>query len=619
MGNSNSIKRRSLDISNSLVVADIREWMIAVEKSLIFVWCDASIGTQTHDDDQKNTILQLAQLVNKNGQLVHTFNDLHTCQEFITHVNNVCLITSGSLGEQFVPLIHNLSQIHSIYIFCFNKQKHELWAKNYAKVRDVCTDIRSICESLKTYIISQTSADYDRTEFDIISSEIKSPTIDKHELPLIYAKLSKIILLNMDSSDHGKQDMINYLQDEYTSDYQIQLINDFERNYSRHNPIWWYTRNCFFQGIINRALRSHDLYALCSMHRFIKDMDSKLVQLHTKQKATNESLTLYFAQFLLKKDFQHIQDNHEGLMCINQFISVNSERSIAVMFLKQQNSSTINGNKIRVLFQIHINRTIQSNVSYANIASVSEFVHEKEYLISFSSIFRINKVEKLHEIPSAWLIQLTLIERNDLQYNNLTQYIQAEQLDEEINLPELGYKIKNILYPFKSANTLFKHALDHKKQEFRAIMLHYNMAVIYDALSEYEKSLDEYRCALNIARDSIPTCHQKDDLCLVPLYSNMALAYEKKEVFSCAYEHAFRALQIVLNSPNDSILLKELESSCYCNLGSIHDQHGKFISARNFYGHALKIRQEYLPLGHPDITVLQNLITLLSAKTSESD
>ncbi|CAF4536299.1 unnamed protein product, partial [Rotaria magnacalcarata] len=56
---------------------------------------------------------------------------------------------------------------------------------------------------------------------------------------------------------------------------------------------------------------------------------------------------------------------------------------------------------------------------------------------------------------------------------------------------------------------------------------------------------------------------------------------------------------------------EELKSSCYYNLGSIHNQAGRTIEARKFYQKALDIRQAYLPLGHPDVTILQRLITLL--------
>jgi hypothetical protein len=608
--------RRSSDINNNSSQIDIYDtfWIEAVEKSFMFVWCDASIGTHSNLDDDKNTITHLARVVNQNQQLVHTFNELNACRDFITHVNNVCLIISGSMGEELVPSIHNLEQIHSIYIFCLNKAKHDLWASHYQKIRGVFTNITDICQSLKSYIISRSAADYDRIEFDVISPEINSPTADKHELCLIYSKLNKIILLNMDSPDHGKQDMSNYCRNEYTSNYQIQLIHDFEGNYSQYNPIWWYTRNCFFQGIINRALRTHDLYVLCSMHRFIKDLDLKLVQLHENQRTSTEPLNLYFGQFLSKLDLDRLIDNRGGLMCINQFLSANPEQGIAMMFLKQQNSSTSHENKLRVLFQIHIDQTIQSNVSYANIGPISQFVHEKEYLISMSSIYRINKIEKLIDLSSGYFVQLTLIGRNDLQYNNLVQHIQKEQLDEENNLTELGHIIKNRLHTFKSANKLFKQSLLKQKQELRTIVLHYNMAIIYDALNEYNKSMDEYRCVLNLARDLIPSCHQKDDLCLVPLYSNMALTYEEENKFSDALDHGFRALRIVLNIPMDPLLKKELESSCYYNLGSIHDQEGKFSEAKTFYEQALRIRQEYLPLGHTDITILQRLITILSGE-----
>jgi len=610
---------KSQNITNDSFQTDIYDsfWIEAIEKSYTFVWCDASIGTQNegYEDDIKNTIKHIARIVNQNRQLVHTFNELNACREFITQVDNVCLIISGAMGEQLVPTIHNLEQIHSIYIFCYNKARHDLWASHYQKIRGVFTDITDICASLKSYIISRSSAEYDRIEFDIISHEINSPTIDKHELCLIYSKLHKIILLNMDSLDHGKQDMISYCRNEFTSEYQNQLINDFERNYSQYSPIWWYTRNWFFQGIINRALRTHDLYVLCSMYRFIKDMNLKLRQLYENQRTSTEPLTLYFGQSLSKYDFDQLKDNRGGLMCINQFLSANSEQGIAMMFIKQQNSS----NKIRVLFQIHIDRTIQSIVSYANIGSISPFVHEKEYLISMSSIYRIDKIEKLIDLPSAYFVQLTLIARNDLQYNNLTQYIQEDQLAEVYNLTELGHKIKNRLHLFKSANKLFKQSLSKNKQELRTILLHYNMGIIYDALNEYEKALDKYRCALNIARDYIPNCHKKDDLCLVPLFSNMALAYQQENKFSRALEYAFRALSIISNIESDSILNKEFESSCYYNLGLIHDQEGKFVDARAFYEKAFRIRQEYLPLGHSDITTLQRLITLLSTKQSDSD
>lgn len=619
MGPAPSTQRHTRNMDHHLLGSDIDpNWFINVERSLVFVWCDATIGNPEKVNDYTNTITHIAHIVNQNGQLVHTFNETNACRDFITQVNNVCLIISGSMGEVLVPTIHNLEQVHSIYIFCFDKAKHDLWAKPYRKVHGVYTNIGTICELLRPYIIPRSSFDYDRIEFDVINPELNSSTIDQHEVCLIYSRLNKIILSNMDSSDHGKHDMINYCRNEYKTEYQIQLINDLDKNYSQYNLIWWYTKNCFFQGIINYALRTHDLYVLCSMYRFIRDMNLQLEKLNQTQRTT-EPLTLYCSQFLSRYDFDRLKENRGGLMCINQFVSANLEQNIALMFIKQQNTSTVNENKIRVLFQIHINQTVQSNVSYANIGSISQFVHEKEYLISMSSVYRINKIEKLVDLPSAYVVHLTLVPGNDLQYNNLTEYIRQEQFDNEINLPDLGFVIKNRLHLFKSANRLFKQALSRNKQELRSIILHYNMAIIYDALKEYDKSLKAYRCVLSIAKDFIPHSDRKDDVCLVSLFSNMALTYQKANKFTFALTYAFRALGIVINTIGESILKKELESSCYYSLGLIHDQEGKFFDAKPLYEQALRIRQEYLPLGHSDVTVLQRVITLLSAKRSDSD
>ncbi|CAF4910053.1 unnamed protein product [Rotaria sp. Silwood1] len=92
----------------------------------------------------------------------------------------------------------------------------------------------------------------------------------------------------------------------------------------------------------------------------------------------------------------------------------------------------------------------------------------------------------------------------------------------------------------------------------------------------------------------------------------MAMAFEQQNQFSHALTHAYRALQIVLNIQNDSKLKKELESSCYYNLGSIHNQEQRLSEAKPFYDTALRIRKEYLPKGHSDITNLQKLITSLT-------
>jgi len=401
---------------------------------------------------------------------------------------------------------------------------------------------------------------------------------------------------------------------EYTSEYQIHLMNEFQTNYLQHKPIWWFTRDRFFQGIINRALQIHDFYTLCTMNPYIKDLDKQLTDLYQQQiTSAPQILYLYLSQTISIVDFEKLKLNIGGLMCINQFLFANTEQAIALLFIENQNSTSINTNNINVLFEISISKTIEPNVSYANVGSISEFVHEKEYLLSMSSIFRVEKIEELEEIPSIWSIHITLIDKNDPKLSNLTQIINTEYLSKTTDLSEFGSNITNKLYQFKSTRKLFEQTLNSRAKLIRPILLHYNMGIIDDCLNDYQKAIDQYKFAINLTRSCVPNCQQKDNLCLVPFYSNLGLSYQHANRYKEAFEYSFRTLAILSQDGANPIFKKELAASSHFNLGLILDLQNKINEAKPHYERALKIRREYLPNNHPDIITLQEIITSLSS------
>lgn len=591
-------------------------WLETVERSFIVVWCDATIGLNTNADDDTNTLMQLARILNRKRQLIHTFNEIAPCRDFIKNVNNILLIVSGSMGLELVPTVHDLNQIHSVYIFCMNKPKYDAWAKQYQKVRGVYTDIKQICECLKTYFISQISSEYEQLQFDLLNNELKLPLIDILDISFVYPLLSKTIIFNIKSIKH--QDMINYCRMEYTNDYQTHLINEFEKNYSKHNPLWWFTRDRFFQGLINRALQIHDFYTLCIMSSYIKDLDNKLLELNRQQVNTApQILNLYLSQSILTADFEKLKTNIGGLMCMNQFLFANTEQAIALLFIDSQNSASAPAHQVNVLFEISISKTIQPNVSYGNVGSISEFVHEKEYLLSMSSIFCIEKIEELKEISSIWTIQLTLIDKTDPQLTNITQAINEEYLYNIDEISELGSSITKQLYHFKSTRKLLEQALNFRTKPIRPILLYYNMGIIYDCLNDYDKALNHYKSAITVTRSSVPNTQLRDNLCLVPFYSNLGVSYQHLNRNKQAFEHAFRTLDILSKDSTDSIFKKEFTASSHFNLGLILELQGKLEEAKPHYEYALKVRQQYLPVNHPDITTVQFVIDSLKAQLDD--
>jgi hypothetical protein len=118
---------------------------VQMVQNVLLVWLDNNIDDNSADC--RNTITQLQRAVNT----INTFIDGEECIQFLDNItdNKACMIISGSLGQQIVPRVHNMSQVDSIFIFCDNKKRHEQWAKEWSKIKGVFNKISPICEALK--------------------------------------------------------------------------------------------------------------------------------------------------------------------------------------------------------------------------------------------------------------------------------------------------------------------------------------------------------------------------------------------------------------------------------------------------------------------------------------
>jgi hypothetical protein len=114
-------------------------------QNVLLIWLDNNIDD--NNTDCRIAIAQLRRAVNT----INTFTDGDECIQFLDSMGDekACMIISGSLGQDIVPHIHNKSQIDSIFIFCNNMELHEQWTKEWAKIKELFTEISSICEALK--------------------------------------------------------------------------------------------------------------------------------------------------------------------------------------------------------------------------------------------------------------------------------------------------------------------------------------------------------------------------------------------------------------------------------------------------------------------------------------
>ena len=290
-------------------------------ENCIVIWLDPNIDES--NADCQYSIAELRRVVSS----VQTFIDNDQCLEYVTDIKNekAFMIVSGALGQQVVPLIHDIPQLYAIYVFCTQKKTHEQWIKDYSKVKDIFTQIDPLRDILKQDV---RQADINMTSISIVSP---STAIDLNQLDpsFMYSQLMKNILLKMKFNESAKTDFIEFcILQQFENQSAIDVINEFDGDYDRTSPIWWYTRDCFIYSMLNKALRTQDIETIIKMGFFMRDLHREIEKLHFN--TDNRSpFTVYRGQGIQNAEFEKIKHSEGGLLSFNNFLSTSTDPQIA--------------------------------------------------------------------------------------------------------------------------------------------------------------------------------------------------------------------------------------------------------------------------------------------------
>jgi hypothetical protein len=98
-------------------------------ETFCLIWLNTNVNVEkTRDTEQK-----LRSIINH----LKIFEDIEQCQQYIEQKSlkePLILIVSGRLGRKLVPLIHQLREVISIYIYCKDKKSNEQWSSKFSKV-----------------------------------------------------------------------------------------------------------------------------------------------------------------------------------------------------------------------------------------------------------------------------------------------------------------------------------------------------------------------------------------------------------------------------------------------------------------------------------------------------
>jgi hypothetical protein len=110
-------------------------------QNVLLIWLD------NNNEDCRNTVTELSRVIND----IHKFTDADQCIDFLTDNYNgkVIMVISRALCQEIMPLIHDIVQLHTIFVICSNSNIDEQWAIEWPKIKGVFTEISPVCEALK--------------------------------------------------------------------------------------------------------------------------------------------------------------------------------------------------------------------------------------------------------------------------------------------------------------------------------------------------------------------------------------------------------------------------------------------------------------------------------------
>jgi Tfp pilus assembly protein PilF len=572
-----------------------------IAQNFLLVWLDLSIDESRQDC--QNTLAQFRSVVND----VNIFTNQDECIDFLTEVDDtkVFLIIETTIGQLLISLVHDIPQLDTIYILCENKFEHEQWTKDWAKIKGIHTDIESTCEALQL-ATKQCNQDSIVISFITVDEETTNSSLNQLEPSFMYTQIFKEILLEMEHDEQSVKILANYCRTFYNGNIrELNIIDEFERNYRSKSPIWWYTRECFTFQMLNRALRTLEGDTIIKMGSFIHDLHQHIQALHQEQVGSclGKTFRVYRGQGLSTTDFEKLQKTKGVLMSFNNFLSTSKNHDVSLRFAKRASTKA---NMVGILFEMTIDPSI-SLTPFASIQGVSFYSREEEILFSMHSVFRVGEIIKIDSSSPLYQVNLKLTSDNDQQLRALTERIRKEVAGER-GWTRLGLLLAKI-GQFDKAEVLFNTLLEQTSDLGWKAVYYNNIGCINDHQGNYKKAIENYKKGLEIWRRIFPP----DCAIFAAAYSNIGLLYDNMGEYSEALSFFKKGLEIDENyRPNHPDL-----AISYNNIGTVYRSMKDYSKALSFFEKALEIDRKFLPSNHPDFATSYNNIGLMYSYMSE--
>ncbi|CAF2155374.1 unnamed protein product [Rotaria magnacalcarata] len=588
-------------VADAVTTSDAMQPRRRMVQNYLVIWVDGNINT--NNESCQNSLDQLCTVVSE----VNVCTTPEQCIEFLNNMDDgkVFIISSGALAQQLVFDIHSMAQVNAIYIFCGNKVRHKQWVKDWSKIQGVFTSIKPICESLKKIA---RHCDHDSIPMSFVpkeplatGDESQQKNIDELEPSYMYSVLFKEIMLEINEDDEkSMKSLVTYCHEKNVSKAEL---DEFERQYCINLSIWWYTKESFLYGMLNKALRSLDMEFMVKIGFFIRNLHRQLEKLHQEQSSTLEKeFLVYRGQGMMQEAFQHLLDTKGGLISFNSFLSTSMQPRVAMEFVQIAMSKNEDIVGIFFIMTIDQSKISAKTTPFGMIDEYSAIPSEQEILFTMHTVFRVVDIKQTIENSRLWEVELAITGDSDPQLAALTDRIKQE-ITGSTGWHRLG-DLMLIVGHFSQSEELYNELLQNASSDNNIAHIYNQLGMLKYHQGIYQESATFYKKSLEVLLKTLP----ENDVSLANTYNNIGLAYKSMGDYAEALEYYDKAREIKEKflSPNDPNL-----ALTYNNIGVVYKCIDENAKALEFFEKSMKIKEISLPPNHPDLATSYNNIGLV--------